>query len=113
MAMLGEQFTSETLVGGLVLNLKPQFDKIAVWITNSKDTEGVAQTKKEIIDILQVDEKEIEYSVFKELATQEAQQRDQPQREGKQEGAPTRKFTRGGNRGRDNNNFFRNEGRGK
>ena len=38
--MIGEQFP-ENLVAGLVMNLKPQFDKIAVWITDSNNEAGI------------------------------------------------------------------------
>jgi len=35
--MIGEQFESENIVAGLVLNLKPQFDKIAIWLKDGSD----------------------------------------------------------------------------
>ena len=63
LAMIGEQFP-ENLVAGLVLNLKPQFDKIAVWITDSNNETSIAQVKAVIIEVTQVEEKEIEYEVF-------------------------------------------------
>jgi translation initiation factor 4E len=66
LAMIGEQFP-ENLVAGLVMNLKPQFDKIAVWITDSNNEAGIAQLKKDILQITQIDEKEIEYEVFKDV----------------------------------------------
>ena len=52
MAMMGEQFESNDLIGGMVLNLKPQFDKIAIWITNSLDTDGVAKIRSDIVKFL-------------------------------------------------------------
>jgi|TARA_B110000305_G_C18867632_1_gene371651 hypothetical protein len=33
------------MVAGIVLNLKTKFDKIAVWVKNSEDEEGVEQVK--------------------------------------------------------------------
>ena len=63
-AMIGEQFP-EDLVAGLVMNLKPQFDKIAVWIIDSNRESDIAQLKADILKITQIDEKEIEYEVFK------------------------------------------------
>ena len=66
LAMIGEQFP-ENLVAGLVMNLKPQFDKIAVWITDSNNEARIAQLKKDILQITQIDEKEIEYEVFKDV----------------------------------------------
>ena len=65
--MIGEQLP-ENLVAGLVMNLKPQFDKIAVWIKDCNNEKGIAQLKKDILEITQIDEKEIEYEVFKELS---------------------------------------------
>lgn len=64
LAMIGEQFP-ENLVAGLVMNLKPQFDKIAVWIIDSNRESDVAQLKADILKITQIDEKEVEYEVFK------------------------------------------------
>ena len=66
LAMIGEQFP-ENLVAGLVMNLKPQFDKIAVWITDSSNEAGITQLKKDILKITQIDEKEVEYEVFKDV----------------------------------------------
>lgn len=64
--MIGEQMT-EGVVAGLVMNLKPQFDKIAVWITDCRDEKAMAQLKQDILKITQIDEKEIEYEIFKEV----------------------------------------------
>jgi translation initiation factor 4E len=64
LAMIGEQFP-ENLVAGLVMNLKPQFDKIAVWIKDCKNETAIAQLKAVIIEVTQIDEKEIEYEIFK------------------------------------------------
>lgn len=50
LAMIGEQF-SENLVAGLVLVLKPQFDKLAVWITDSNKKEEIEVLKLKIIEI--------------------------------------------------------------
>lgn len=66
LAMIGEQMT-EGVVAGLVMNLKPQFDKIAVWITDCRDEKAMAQLKQDILKITQIDEKEIEYEIFKEV----------------------------------------------
>ena len=67
MAMMGEQFETNDLIGGMVLNLKPQFDKIAIWITNSLDTEGIAKIKSDILKFLADSDIELEYSVFKDM----------------------------------------------
>ena len=46
LALIGENLGSEDLVAGLVMNLKPQTDKIAIWITDSTKTEEIAQLKQ-------------------------------------------------------------------
>jgi translation initiation factor 4E len=66
LAMIGEQMP-EGLVAGVVLNLKPQFDKIAVWITDCNDEKKIAQLKADILKVTQIEEKEIEYEIFKEV----------------------------------------------
>ena len=67
--MVGEQIgTKSEKIAGLVLNLKPQFDKIAIWLTDCEDADEIALGKGHILDILQVDEKELEYEVFRELS---------------------------------------------
>lgn len=43
--MIGEQLGPENMVAGIVLNLKTKFDKIAVWVKNCEDEEGVEQVK--------------------------------------------------------------------
>ena len=45
LAMIGEQLGPENMVAGIVLNLKIKFDKIAVWVKNCEDEEGVEQVK--------------------------------------------------------------------
>ena len=65
LAMIGEQL-QEGLVAGLVLNLKPQFDKIAIWVLDSTNAKGVEQLKKDIINTLGLEETDLEYDVFKE-----------------------------------------------
>jgi hypothetical protein len=50
LAMIGEQMP-ENLVAGLVMNLKPQFDKIAVWITDCNNEKGIAQLKETILQV--------------------------------------------------------------
>ena len=104
MAMMGEQFEANDLIGGMVLNLKPQFDKIAIWITNSEDTEGVAKIKKDIIKFLQIeDNDDLEYSVFKEITAQSKVKRSDAKRGNRGRGG------RGGRGGQHDNNFNRGE----
>ena len=92
-------------MAGLVLNLKPQFDKIAVWITNSLDTAGVATVKTDLATFLQIEESEIEYEVFKEVVAAKAAKKENP---GKFDNK-TKKFVNGKKGGPDNNNFKRSE----
>ena len=67
--MIGEQLGPENMVAGIVLNLKTKFDKIAVWVKNCEDEEGVEQVKQAIIACVSLPEKElaIEYEVFKKI----------------------------------------------
>ena len=69
LAMIGEQL-EEGLVAGLVLNLKPQFDKIAIWVIDSTNEAKVYQLKKDIISTLGLEEKDLEYEVFKTKSTE-------------------------------------------
>ena len=46
LAMIGEQIGTKTdMVAGVVLNLKPQFDKIGIWLTDCEDEEEIAKVK--------------------------------------------------------------------
>ena len=56
------------MIAGLVLNLKPQFDKIGVWFTDCDDVDEIAKVKADIVSILQVEEKDLEYEVFQEIS---------------------------------------------
>lgn len=74
--MIGEQFESENIVAGLVLNLKPQFDKIAIWLKDGSDAVQVAKVKSDVCNILNNKGIELEYDVFKEK--RDAPQGDKP-----------------------------------
>ena len=45
LANLGEQFTNGAVVAGLVLKLKPTFDKVAIWLTNDQTPEAIESIK--------------------------------------------------------------------
>jgi len=63
--MIGEQLGSKSnMIAGLVLNLKAQFDKIAIWFTDCDDQDEINKIKEDILAILQVSETELEYDVF-------------------------------------------------
>lgn len=65
LALIGEQIgTKSQMIAGLVLNLKPQFDKIGIWFTDCEDQDEIAKIKEDIVAILQIEEKELEYDVF-------------------------------------------------
>ena len=49
-----------------MLNLKHQTDRISVWVNDSTNSEKVDELKKDIIKTLGVDEKDIDYDVFKD-----------------------------------------------
>ena len=66
LAMLGEQFEAENFVVGMVLKLKPQFDKIDIWLRDSNKKQDVESVKADLLRILQIEESELDYMVFKE-----------------------------------------------
>ena len=41
LALVGEQLGPDGMVAGIVLNLKPQFDKIAVWVKDCDNQEAL------------------------------------------------------------------------
>lgn len=84
------------MIAGLVLNLKPQFDKIGVWFTDCEDTDEIAKIKADLVNVLQIDEKELEYEVFQEISNKK------PVRDfTKNKRGGFKKFTRGGRGGND------------
>ena len=46
---------------GLVLNMKPNFDKFGLWLVDADDQEEIAMVKNMLIKDFEVAEKEIEY----------------------------------------------------
>jgi hypothetical protein len=46
--------------------LKPTFDKIAVWLTNDQTPETIKSVKEDLIRLLSVKEKDIEFLDFQE-----------------------------------------------
>ena len=69
LAMIGEQFgNNEKTVAGIVLNLKPSFDKVAIWLTDSSDEAEVALVKTQLTELLGVEASELEYQAFNEAA---------------------------------------------
>lgn len=104
LALVGEQIgTKSQMIAGLVLNLKPQFDKIGIWFTDCEDQDEIAKIKEDIVGILQVDEKELEYDVFQEISNKKPNPTYNKQR-GR---GGFKKFTRGGRGGNEDSGFER------
>ena len=64
LAYLGEQFASGPMVAGVVLKLKPQFDKIGIWLNNDQNAEGIEKVRKDLITLLNIKAKDIEFLDF-------------------------------------------------
>ena len=64
LADLGEQFAHSQNIAGLVLKLKPTFDKIAIWLQNDHTPEIIESVKQDMIKICAVSEKDIEFMDF-------------------------------------------------
>lgn len=79
------------MIAGLVLNLKPQFDKIGVWFTDCEDSDEIAKIKEDLVKILQIDEKELEYDVFQEISNKKPNPNFNKNKRG-----GFKKFSRGG-----------------
>ena len=62
--MLGEQFETPDFVVGLVLKLRPQFDKIDMWMRDANNTTAIASTKASVSRLLHIEESEIEVQMF-------------------------------------------------
>ena len=67
LAMMGEQFEEENFIAGMVMKLKPQFDKIAIWMVDASNEKAIKSVKDKVIEILQVEEAVVEYASFESL----------------------------------------------
>lgn len=52
LAMIGEQFSDENEINGIVLSVRGQGDQISIWNRNGKNKEVVERIKQELISIL-------------------------------------------------------------
>ena len=52
LAMLGEQFETPNFVMGLVLKLRPMFDKIDIWLNDATNEAAIASTRASLLQIL-------------------------------------------------------------
>jgi hypothetical protein len=50
--MLGEQFAEPNFVVGMIMKLKPQFDKISVWLRDSNNLAAITKVREELVSIL-------------------------------------------------------------
>ena len=75
LAMLGEQFTDENVVVGMVLKLRPMYDRIDIWMRDSTDAKAVANAKSDVARMIQVPESELEFEVFKEIQQKDAEKK--------------------------------------
>ena len=107
LALIGEQIgTKSSTVAGIVLNLKPQFDKIGVWMTDCDDATETATVKTQLAEILKLEESELQYQVFHDFGGAEG---------GAERGNRGRGGWRGGERGRGRGGrgFVRGAARGR
>lgn len=70
MAFVGEQFSKEDEVLGLVLTLRPKDDSISIW-HRSKDADTVAQVKTDLLSIITMPSEtmRIDQEIFSERAS--------------------------------------------
>ncbi len=96
LAMIGEQFTSENEILGIVISLRPYQDTISIWNKHSKDAAKVQQIKEDIQKFIQLEEgMKLDYESFADVL-------NHPEGEGKkgsekkQGEQQEQMFTRGG-----------------
>lgn len=75
LAYLGEQFENGQPIAGVVLKLKPAFDKIGIWLNNDQSPEAIEQTKKDLITLLKIKAKDIEFLDFQEQKNKPVEKR--------------------------------------
>lgn len=108
LALIGEQIgTKSSTVAGIVLNLKPQFDKIGVWMTDCDDQTETDAVKTQLAEILKLEESELQYQVFHDFGGAEGG----VERGGRGRGGWGRGGERG--RGRGGRGFQRGVARGR
>ena len=112
LALIGDQFTDESEVNGLIIQLKPSMDNIQIWNKSGSDVGKVERLKADIENVLKLDEgMKLDYMKFADALAKysalpkkeeennaTAQERGQPNAQGYQRGGYTR-GGRGGNRG--------------
>ena len=52
LAMLGEQFSESDFIAGMIMKLKPQWDKVSIWLKDSTNTEAIAKVRAQVVAML-------------------------------------------------------------
>jgi translation initiation factor 4E len=68
LALIGEQFTHDNEILGIVIALKPNQDTISIWHRNGTDQTKIQQIKEDIARIVAIDEQtmKLDYENFAE-----------------------------------------------
>lgn len=67
LAVIGEQFTDENEICGIIVSVKNNGDQISIWNRNGRDKAIVERLRKEIIKYLSLPENvKMDYNVFNE-----------------------------------------------
>ncbi len=65
LAIIGEQFTLENEINGIVLSIRGQGEKISIWNRNGNNKEIVEKIKQDIVSILELPETiMMDYHIF-------------------------------------------------
>lgn len=76
LAMIGEQFSVENEINGLVIALRPQQDSISIWNKHARDEAKVQAIRQDLERILKVDEHmKLEYEIFEETLNKAKEER--------------------------------------
>ena len=76
LAMIGEQFTCENEILGLVISLRPNQDTISLWHRSGRDQKKIDSIKADIEGIIKVEESmKLEYENFVEAQKQKLERK--------------------------------------
>ena len=82
LAMIGEQFSLENEINGIVLSIRGQGDQISIWNRNGNNKEIVEKIKQELVSILQLPENiKMDYNMFNQPADSKSKATSQSTRE--------------------------------
>lgn len=117
LALIGEQFTNDNEILGLVISLRPHQDTISVWHKHGRDQAKIDQIKKDIETILKIDETlgmKLDYENFEDALKQKQERKENFEKnhgekkggdEDKNAGWGDRSAQRGGRGGRGRGGF--------